>query len=138
VSPAGALPVVSKYWDDKLLIRGARGNLIIPQPVPEQHAQPPEQRLAFAVLARAIEDISLPLTALRHPRKVYLARSEARLFCTGNGIWRQSRELWCDAAGVDPNAFRQRMMPLVEAAKLQDAPLPVKVRRRRRKVKELA
>ena len=63
----------------------------------------PESDLAAAVLLRAIEDAKgMACTALE--------QAQARIFLTAEaGEWAQARALWCQAAGLDDAAVRERM-----------------------------
>lgn len=59
-----------------------------------------EKQLAAAVIARAIEDLSI--TGVGDGDLA--AINEARSFLTNpSGPWRRAREFWCEVAEIDPS-----------------------------------
>ncbi len=72
------------------------------------HSIPAEQKLACAVVLRAVVDATggsdLSATSDRE-------RAQARSFCIApEGPWRRAREFWCTIAGVDADGLRQRVL----------------------------
>lgn len=73
-----------------------------------------ERALACAVVLRAIEDArctapSATSYSLHQPHGSDV--SMAWQFLTAErGQWAESRVRWCDAAGIDPEALRQRIL----------------------------
>ncbi len=63
--------------------------------------------LAAAVIQRAVDDLS----SLKE-----VERREARSFLTDeHGACAQSRKLWCDLAGFDADAVRERVLRRLDA-----------------------
>lgn len=77
------------------------------------HIRNPEAALAANVIARAFFDCIHPIPG--HDRKsaeqLKTERAEAVAFCVeATGPWAKSRERWCAAAGVDPDALRAAVL----------------------------
>lgn len=70
-----------------------------------------EQQLAYAVLLLALADASGSTQCGVDVKSVRLYSTNqvhARVFCiASDGPWARSRTMWCDMAGVDPDAFRE-------------------------------
>jgi hypothetical protein len=82
---------------------------------------PPERQLACNVLWQALADATGGKSASRTTRE----SEQARHFLTcPSGEWRQSRRDWCDAAGLDPDAFEEQARAVLAEA---DAGEPVMV-----------
>lgn len=71
-----------------------------------------ERQLACAVINQAMIDLEQP-NALNHPRDVHKAKDEARRFLTDKeGRWAESRETWCNLAGIEPEAVVQAALAI--------------------------
>ncbi len=73
----------------------------------------PDAALAAAVLQIAWNDLRAPVSSASNSAAVVKPheRAEAIAFCTArDGNWAKSREAWCDMAGIDPVAFRERAL----------------------------
>jgi hypothetical protein len=69
-----------------------------------------DQQLALAVIEQALGDACLPWQppgAKSLAVKNYAIAEAIAFFADTDGEWAESREAWCDAAGMDPDAARQ-------------------------------
>ena len=73
----------------------------------------PQQQLARAVLWQALADATGNATADRRP----IECRQARLFLeSSEPDWRDARRSWCDHAGIDPDAFEERVAGVLARA----------------------
>ncbi len=90
----------------------------------------PEASLAAAVVQRAVDD-ALCQNRVLHDGDG--SRGDGILFCTSaSGEWAHARAIWCDAAGIDPNALRHRIIALRERLKNRSAKWRKKAETKRR------
>lgn len=84
----------------------------------EEFASPnPEARLFAAVLAQAVNDLFYSPGALADRSAKARTREESlRLLTDETGDWADHREFLCSMAGLDPVAFRQRILERLRRA----------------------
>ena len=80
------------------------------------------QELWCAVIQTAIDDLSAPPPTWRQGYNEWQKNQrEARLFLTkSGGEWARSRETICSAAGVDPDALRDKILRQLEGEETAD------------------
>lgn len=77
----------------------------------------PEIDLAAAIIYAAVADALID--ARRAAERGRRGKSPSISFCTDEtGAWAASREMWCDAAGVDADALREQCVARLNAAKI--------------------
>ena len=80
----------------------------------------PERSLASAVLYQALVDATGGVNAARRQREC----DEARTFLTDQSArWRRARNLWCTMAGVDVEAFEQRVAAVLARVDQEGIPM---------------
>lgn len=71
-----------------------------------------ERQLACAVINQAMIDLEQP-NALSNQTDADKAKDEARRFLTDEkGRWAESRETWCNLAGIEPDAVRDAALAI--------------------------
>jgi hypothetical protein len=75
----------------------------------------PQLALALAVLHRALED------ACGSPRSIVTVHALA-FWTAKEGSWAEAREVWCDMAGIDPDAAARAAMGHVERIRAMALP----------------
>lgn len=82
--------------------------------------QDPEVSLAAAVVGEAWRNLTAQIVAGNSAYSTCVTPEEARdarRFCTDpRGPWAEARAAWCLAAGIDPDAFRDRALARLNAA----------------------